>query len=110
MLPFFRLFERDLDFGDSWHGRDGPIPIRRSPGAVRPQRPVLDRRTGKGATILRVDRAATMRRVPPATGTLASIHLGPLACEEQGPCSEESRHEGVGVGDHQEVHKLLRQR
>jgi choline dehydrogenase len=29
VLPFFRRLERDRDFGDPWHGRDGPLPIRR---------------------------------------------------------------------------------
>jgi 5-(hydroxymethyl)furfural/furfural oxidase len=31
VLPFFRRLERDLDFDDPLHGRDGPIPIRRTP-------------------------------------------------------------------------------
>ena len=31
MLPFFRKLENDLDFDDEWHGRDGPLPIRRYP-------------------------------------------------------------------------------
>ena len=30
-LPYFRKLERDLDFDDEWHGKDGPIPIRRVP-------------------------------------------------------------------------------
>jgi choline dehydrogenase len=30
VLPFFRRLERDLDFDDPWHGRDGPLPIRRA--------------------------------------------------------------------------------
>jgi choline dehydrogenase len=29
VLPFFRQLERDLDFDDPGHGRDGPVPIRR---------------------------------------------------------------------------------
>ncbi|HEX6677439.1 MAG TPA: mycofactocin system GMC family oxidoreductase MftG [Actinomycetes bacterium] len=29
VLPFFRALERDLDGDDQWHGRDGPLPIRR---------------------------------------------------------------------------------
>ena len=29
VLPFFRLIERDLDFGGAFHGSDGPTPIRR---------------------------------------------------------------------------------
>jgi choline dehydrogenase len=30
VLPFFCMAETDLDFGDApWHGRDGPVPIRR---------------------------------------------------------------------------------
>lgn len=30
-LPFFKKLETDLDFDNEWHGRDGPIPIRRHP-------------------------------------------------------------------------------
>jgi choline dehydrogenase len=29
VLPYFRRLEHDLDFDDGFHGRDGPIPIRR---------------------------------------------------------------------------------
>ncbi|MCH8064613.1 MAG: GMC family oxidoreductase N-terminal domain-containing protein [Chloroflexi bacterium] len=29
VLPYFRRLENDLDFDDEFHGRDGPIPIRR---------------------------------------------------------------------------------
>lgn len=29
VLPYFRVVERDLDFTDEWHGRDGPVPISR---------------------------------------------------------------------------------
>lgn len=29
VLPHFRALENDLDFGDDFHGHDGPIPIRR---------------------------------------------------------------------------------
>lgn len=29
VLPFFRRLENDLDFDDEWHGREGPLPIRR---------------------------------------------------------------------------------
>lgn len=28
-LPAFKRLERDLDFDNEWHGRDGPLPIRR---------------------------------------------------------------------------------
>ncbi|MFE3176330.1 GMC family oxidoreductase [Amycolatopsis sp. NPDC059235] len=31
VLPYFRRLEDDLDFADEWHGRGGPIPIRRWP-------------------------------------------------------------------------------
>jgi choline dehydrogenase len=31
VLPFFCRLEADADFGDQWHGRDGPLPIRRHP-------------------------------------------------------------------------------
>jgi len=37
VLPFFRRLERDLDFDDAWHGRDGPLPISRAgPGELGP--------------------------------------------------------------------------
>lgn len=29
-LPYFRRLERDMDFGGELHGKDGPIPIRRT--------------------------------------------------------------------------------
>src|SRR5205807_1809089 len=29
VLPFFRRLETDADFDNKWHGRDGPLPIRR---------------------------------------------------------------------------------
>ncbi|HVY14236.1 MAG TPA: GMC family oxidoreductase N-terminal domain-containing protein [Rhodopila sp.] len=29
VLPFFKKVERDMDFDDDWHGRDGRIPVRR---------------------------------------------------------------------------------
>src|SRR4029453_15466817 len=40
----FRRLERDLDVDDQWHGRDGPLPIRRAgPGELGPlQRGFLD--------------------------------------------------------------------
>ncbi len=31
VLPFFKKVERDLDFDDEWHGKDGRIPVRRIP-------------------------------------------------------------------------------
>jgi 5-(hydroxymethyl)furfural/furfural oxidase len=31
VLPFFKKVERDLDFSNEWHGRDGRIPVRRIP-------------------------------------------------------------------------------
>lgn len=34
VLPSFRRLERDLDFGDDFHGTKGPIPIQRSPRAA----------------------------------------------------------------------------
>ena len=40
VLPYYRRLERDLDFGDrSYHGSDGPIPVRRFPRDqwLRPQ-------------------------------------------------------------------------
>jgi choline dehydrogenase len=30
-LPYFKKLEHDLDFGEPWHGKDGPLPIRRHP-------------------------------------------------------------------------------
>jgi choline dehydrogenase len=30
VLPYFRKLETDHDFADEWHGRSGPIPIRRA--------------------------------------------------------------------------------
>jgi len=30
-LPAFKRLEHDLDFDNEWHGKDGPIPIRRHP-------------------------------------------------------------------------------
>jgi choline dehydrogenase len=30
-LPAFKRLERDLDVDDEWHGRDGPLPVRRHP-------------------------------------------------------------------------------
>jgi 5-(hydroxymethyl)furfural/furfural oxidase len=29
VLPFFKKIERDMDFDDEWHGREGRIPVRR---------------------------------------------------------------------------------
>lgn len=29
VLPYFRKVERDMDFDDPWHGREGRIPVRR---------------------------------------------------------------------------------
>jgi 5-(hydroxymethyl)furfural/furfural oxidase len=29
VLPYFKKVERDLDFANEWHGRDGHIPVRR---------------------------------------------------------------------------------
>jgi choline dehydrogenase len=31
LLPVFRAVESDADFADDWHGRHGPVPIRRPP-------------------------------------------------------------------------------
>ena len=36
VLPYFKKLERDLDFDDDWHGKDGPIPVRRVPEAQWP--------------------------------------------------------------------------
>jgi choline dehydrogenase len=30
-LPAFKRLERDLDFATAWHGREGPLPLRRHP-------------------------------------------------------------------------------
>ncbi len=32
-LPAFKRLETDLDFDNEWHGREGPVPIRRHPAA-----------------------------------------------------------------------------
>jgi choline dehydrogenase len=38
LLPFFCRLEADADFDDPWHGREGPIPIRRPPpDEINPQ-------------------------------------------------------------------------
>ena len=38
VLPFFCKLETDADFDDAWHGRSGPLPIRRTPPSeLRPQ-------------------------------------------------------------------------
>jgi 5-(hydroxymethyl)furfural/furfural oxidase len=31
VLPYYRKLEHDLDFGGNEHGKDGPVPIRRTP-------------------------------------------------------------------------------
>jgi len=31
VLPYFKKVERDLDFSNEWHGKDGRIPVRRIP-------------------------------------------------------------------------------
>jgi 5-(hydroxymethyl)furfural/furfural oxidase len=31
VLPYFKKVERDLDFANEWHGKDGRIPVRRIP-------------------------------------------------------------------------------
>ena len=36
VLPYFKKLERDLDFDDEWHGKEGMIPIRRVPEAQWP--------------------------------------------------------------------------
>lgn len=43
-LPAFKKLERDLDFDNEWHGREGPVPIRRhTPDELVPwQRAFLD--------------------------------------------------------------------
>lgn len=35
VFPYFLKLERDLDFDGPWHGKDGPIPIRRIPREAR---------------------------------------------------------------------------
>lgn len=38
VLPFFCRLESDADFDDRWHGRDGPLPIRRdAPETLLPE-------------------------------------------------------------------------
>jgi 5-(hydroxymethyl)furfural/furfural oxidase len=36
VLPYFKKLERDLDFDDEWHGKEGPIPVRRVPESQWP--------------------------------------------------------------------------
>jgi 5-(hydroxymethyl)furfural/furfural oxidase len=36
VLPYFKKLETDLDVDDEWHGKEGPIPIRRVPKAQWP--------------------------------------------------------------------------
>ncbi len=36
VLPYFRKVERDIDFDNEWHGREGRIPVRRIPEAQWP--------------------------------------------------------------------------
>ena len=36
VLPFFRKLETETDFGGALHGKDGPVPIRRTPPAQWP--------------------------------------------------------------------------
>ena len=36
VLPYFKKLERDLDFDNEWHGKEGMIPIRRVPEAQWP--------------------------------------------------------------------------
>jgi 5-(hydroxymethyl)furfural/furfural oxidase len=33
VLPFYKKLETDMDFGGDMHGKDGPVPIRRTPQA-----------------------------------------------------------------------------
>ena len=33
VLPYFKKLETDQDFDDEWHGKEGPIPVRRVPEA-----------------------------------------------------------------------------
>ena len=50
VLPFFKAAERDEDFDDEWHGRSGPLPIRRAtPADLTPlQRAFLEAAAGLG--------------------------------------------------------------
>ncbi len=36
VLPYFKKIERDLDFDDEWHGKEGHIPVRRIPESQWP--------------------------------------------------------------------------
>jgi len=53
-LEYFRKIERDVDFDDEFHGRDGPIPVRRlPPDRVSPfVRAVMDTLRLRGEPIL----------------------------------------------------------
>jgi choline dehydrogenase len=42
VLPYFCKLETDHDFGDAWHGHDGPLPIRRTRASdLRPHQAAL---------------------------------------------------------------------
>ena len=47
-LPAFKRLETDLDFESEWHGKSGPLPIRRHPpGELVPERAALVEGEGK---------------------------------------------------------------
>jgi choline dehydrogenase len=48
ILPSFRRLERDLDFDDDWHGRTGPVPIRRHAQLTPIHRAFLDASVAAG--------------------------------------------------------------
>ncbi len=86
VLPFFCKLERDLDISDDFHGRDGPLPIRRVPvdwrsGFVRAGVQALEKRgiaehpdqNGEwrdGIYAQKVNLDEQMRRVPTSLGWL----------------------------------------
>ncbi|HEY7143378.1 MAG TPA: GMC family oxidoreductase N-terminal domain-containing protein [Streptosporangiaceae bacterium] len=69
LLPAFTRLERDLDFGPaSYHGADGPVPIRRETGALRSELAVAAEEALAAAGLPRVGD----HNAPGATG------VGPL--------------------------------
>jgi hypothetical protein len=77
VLPFFGRLERDLDFDGRWHGRDGPLPIRRTtPDEVGPVHQaswtaVPPAATGESATTTRQGRSGSAwSRSTPSAGSV----------------------------------------
>ncbi|GAA5044063.1 mycofactocin dehydrogenase MftG [Nocardia callitridis] len=73
VLPHYRRVERDLDFGDrSWHGGDGPIPVRRTANPV-----ALSGAFASACVALGFPEVADLN---PASGHGVSEGVGPVPC------------------------------